>query len=126
MSGPNAACNGAPAAQISENNNPHSWNAATGKQKTPFILVRLILLLRPGRGVSSYGGASPGPAYPPRQLNVLLHDGDPLGVDGAQVDVLEEVDEEGLGGLLQGLDRLRLPPELLADRSEVDCDLANL
>lgn len=47
-------------------------------------------------------------------------------MDGAQVDVLEEVDEEGLGGLLQGLDRLRLPPELLADRSEVDCDFTNL
>lgn len=77
-------------------------------------------------GVSSYGGASPGPAYPPRQLDVLLHDGDPFGVDGAQVDVLEEVDEEGLGGLLQGLDRLRLPPELLANGSEVDCDLADL
>lgn len=47
-------------------------------------------------------------------------------MDGAQVDVLEEVDEEGLGGLLQGLDRLRLPPELLANRSVVDCDFTNL
>ena len=30
------------------------------------------------------------------------HDGDPLGVDGAQVGVLEEADEVGLAGLLQG------------------------
>lgn len=58
-----------------------------------------------GFGVSN-GSASPGPAYPPRQLDVLLHDGDPFGVNGAQVDVLEEVDEEGLCGFLQGLDRL--------------------
>lgn len=102
MNGPNAACNRAPAAQISENNNPHSWNAATGKQNTPFILSRSTSCSpsEGGGGVSSYSGASPGPAYPPRQLDVLLHDGNPLGVDGAQVDVLEEVDEEGLGGLL--------------------------
>lgn len=87
-----------------------------------FVVVRL--LFRAG-GVS-YCGASPGPAYPSRQLDVLLHDGDPLGVDGAQVDVFEEVDEEGLGGFLQGLDGLRLPPELLAYWSVRDCDLANL
>ena len=41
---------------------------------------------------------------PPRQLDVLGHDGDPLGVDGAQVGVLEESDEVGLAGLLQGHD----------------------
>ena len=41
---------------------------------------------------------------PPRQLDVLGHDGDPLGVDGAQVGVLEESDEVGLAGLLEGHD----------------------
>ena len=35
------------------------------------------------------------------QLDVLGHDGDPLGVDGAQVGVLEEADQVGLAGLLQ-------------------------
>ena len=34
------------------------------------------------------------------QLDVLGHDGHPLGVDGAQVGVLEEADQVGLGSLL--------------------------
>jgi len=36
------------------------------------------------------------------ELHVLGHDGDTLGVEGAQVGVLEETDEVCLGGLLQG------------------------
>ena len=35
------------------------------------------------------------------QLDVLWHDGDTLGVDGAQVGVLEETDQVGLAGLLE-------------------------
>ena len=35
------------------------------------------------------------------QLDVLGHDGNPLGVDGAQVGVLEESHQVGLAGLLQ-------------------------
>ena len=38
------------------------------------------------------------------ELNVLGHDGDALGVDGAAVGVLEEADQVRLGGLLQGED----------------------
>ena len=38
------------------------------------------------------------------QLDVLGHDGHTLGVDGAQVGVLEESDEVGLAGLLEGHD----------------------
>ena len=38
------------------------------------------------------------------QLNVLGHDGDALAVDGAEVGVLEETDEVGLGCLLKGQD----------------------
>ncbi len=38
------------------------------------------------------------------QLDVLGHDGDTLGVDGAEVGVLEETDEVRLGGLLEGED----------------------
>jgi len=38
------------------------------------------------------------------ELNVLGHDGDTLGVDGAQVGVLEQADEVGLGGFLEGQD----------------------
>ena len=40
------------------------------------------------------------------QLDVLGHDGDALGVDGAQVGVLEEGDQVRLGGLLQRKDGL--------------------
>lgn len=38
------------------------------------------------------------------KLDVLGHDGDSLGVDGAQVGVFEESDEVGLAGFLQGHD----------------------
>jgi hypothetical protein len=38
------------------------------------------------------------------QLDVLGHDGDTLGVDGAQVGILEQTDEVGLAGLLEGHD----------------------
>jgi len=46
------------------------------------------------------------------QLDVLGHDGDALGVDGAEVGVLEESDEVGLGSLLQGHDGGGLEPEV--------------
>src|SRR6184192_4168117 len=36
------------------------------------------------------------------QLNVLWHDGDSLGVDGAQVRVFKERDEVGFSGFLEG------------------------
>ena len=38
---------------------------------------------------------------PPGELDVLRHDGHPLGVDRAQVGVLEEADEVSLGRLLE-------------------------
>uniref|UniRef100_A0A8R7PIE1 Uncharacterized protein n=1 Tax=Triticum urartu TaxID=4572 RepID=A0A8R7PIE1_TRIUA len=41
------------------------------------------------------------PADAAGELDVLGHDGDALGVDGAEVGVLEEPDEVRLGGLLQ-------------------------
>ena len=37
---------------------------------------------------------------PPGQLDVLWHDGHTLGVDGAEVGVLEQSDQVGLTGLL--------------------------
>ena len=37
-----------------------------------------------------------------RQLDVLGHDGDTLGMDGAQVGVLKETNEVSLGGFLKG------------------------
>ncbi|KAB8101052.1 hypothetical protein EE612_031722 [Oryza sativa] len=46
------------------------------------------------------------------ELDVLGHDGDALGVYGAEVGVLEEPDEVGLGGLLEGEHRVALEAEV--------------
>ena len=47
---------------------------------------------------------SPLAADPPSQLDVLGHNGHPLGVDGAQVGVFKETDQVGLGSLLESCD----------------------
>ena len=47
------------------------------------------------------GCLGPLAADAPRQLDVLGHDGDALGVDGAQVGVLEQAHQVRLRGLLQ-------------------------
>ena len=49
------------------------------------------------------------------ELEISGHDGDSLGVDGAEVGVLEERDEVSLGGLLEGEDGRALEPELLLE-----------
>ena len=46
------------------------------------------------------------------QLNVLGHDGDTLGVDGAQVGVLKETNQVGLRSLLQGHDSAGLETQV--------------
>ena len=46
------------------------------------------------------------------QLDVLGHDGDTLGVDGAQVGVLEETYQVSLGGFLKGHDSRGLEAEI--------------
>jgi hypothetical protein len=46
------------------------------------------------------------------QLNILGHNGDALGVNGAEIRVLEEAHEIGLAGLLEGPDGGRLEPEV--------------
>ena len=46
------------------------------------------------------------------KLDVLWHDGDTLGVDGAQVGVLEKADEVGLGGFLESQDSGALEAEI--------------
>lgn len=56
------------------------------------------------------------------QLDVLGLDGDTLGVDGAQVGVLEERDEVGLDGLLQSTDGGALEAEV---GLEVLCDFTD-
>ena len=56
------------------------------------------------------------------ELDVLWHDGDSLGVDGAQVGVFEETDQVSLAGLLKGHDGRALETqvglEVLGDFSD--------
>ena len=56
------------------------------------------------------------------QLNVFRHDGDTLGVDSAQVGVLEKSNEVGLGSLLKGKNGGSLEPQVTL---EVLGDLAD-
>ena len=56
------------------------------------------------------------------ELDILGHDGDALGVDGAEVGIFEETDQVRLGRLLEGADGRRLEPEI---RLEVLGDLAD-
>ncbi len=51
------------------------------------------------------------------QLEVLRHDGHPLGMDGAEVSVLEERHQVGLSSFLEGQDSLTLEPDLLFELS---------
>ena len=46
------------------------------------------------------------------QLDILRHDGDALGVDGAQVGVLEQTNQVGLAGFLQSANGCALEPEV--------------
>ena len=62
----------------------------------------LIALLRLGVAVVEVTVASD----PPCQVHVLLLDGDALGMDGAEVGVLEDTDDVGLGGFLESLEGL--------------------
>jgi len=57
-----------------------------------------------------------------RELDVFGHDGHALGVDGAQVGVLEEADEVRLRGFLERQDGVRLETKV---RLEVLRDLAD-
>ena len=56
------------------------------------------------------------------ELDILWHDGDSLGVDGAEVGVFEETDEVSLSGLLEGEDGGALESEVVL---ELRSDLAD-
>ena len=49
------------------------------------------------------------------ELDVLRHDGHPLGVDGTEVGVLEEADQVGLGGFLESDDGGSLESEVVLE-----------
>ena len=77
----------------------------------------------------SRASAQPAPsaANPSCELDILLHDGDALGVDGTQVCVFEQVHYEGFTTLLERLDGLRLPSQWLTARGyERESNFANL
>uniref|UniRef100_A0A8C1JU95 Core Histone H2A/H2B/H3 domain-containing protein n=1 Tax=Cyprinus carpio TaxID=7962 RepID=A0A8C1JU95_CYPCA len=81
-------------------------------------------LLKEPLGCDAAAGLSALSADAARQLDVFGHDGDSLGVDGAQVGVLEQTDQISLAGLLQGHDggaleaQVRL--EILSDLSSTE------
>lgn len=51
-----------------------------------------MFLLRPGPAPLDPTRPSPDTAYPSGELDVFLHDSDTLGVDGAEIRILEKVD----------------------------------
>lgn len=51
-----------------------------------------MFLLRPAPVPLDPTRSSPDTAYPSSELDVFLHDGDALGMDGAEVRILEKVD----------------------------------
>jgi hypothetical protein len=59
-------------------------------------------------------------------LDVLLLDCDALGVDGTQIRVVEQADEESLGSFLQGCDCLALPSVGAVHGGDVLTNLSDL
>lgn len=50
-------------------------------------------------------------------MHILWHDGNSLGVDGAEVSVFEETDHVGFGGFLEGEDSGGLESEVVSELS---------
>ena len=59
---------------------------------------------------------------PPGKLDILGHDGHPLGVDGTEVGVLEETHQVSLASLLKSHHSRALEPQICL---EVLCNLTN-
>ena len=91
-----------------------------GVEITPFILFYFICSLEVLVGALVLHSFLPGrlgalAADPAGQLDVLGHDGHALGVDGAQVGVLEEGDQVRLGRLLQSKDGRALKAQVILE-----------
>lgn len=64
---------------------------------------------------------------PSSQLDILLHYRNPLGVNGAQIAVFEQMHHERFGGLLERLYGLALPAQgVAADGDLREADFADL
>ena len=72
--------------------------------------------------VRVFGSLRPLPTYAPGQLNVFWHDGDTLGVHGAEVRVLEQADKVRFGSFLERQQRWALESNVVF---ELVCDLAD-
>ena len=70
-----------------------------------------MCLLRQWDGIDGWR-LGPLSADPSGELDVLRHDGDPLGVNGAQVGVLKQTDEVGLNRFLNSHDGGTLEPKV--------------
>ena len=79
------------------------------KNWSQFLYFPQFFFLSPQKSLNNLGAFSADSAC---QLDVLWHDGHTLGVDGAQVGVLEEADQVGLRGLLQGSDGRSLEAQI--------------
>ena len=80
-------------------------------QQNHKISKQLFFGLKKGHFAYSFG-LSTLTTDPPGELDVLGHDGDTLGMDGAQVGVLKKADEVSLGSLLKGHDGAGLEPQI--------------
>ena len=85
-------------------------------RSTPLIETTQKSVPVPSQGLAALSANAAG------ELNVLRHDGDSLRVDGAEVGILEEGYEVGLGGLLEsddgGLLEAEVVLEILSDFSD--------
>jgi hypothetical protein len=70
--------------------------------------------------------SSPGCAQSAGKLYILLLYGNALGVDGAQIRVVEEVDKESFSGLLERHDSLALPSGRTVLSGDLLANLAHL
>jgi hypothetical protein len=59
-------------------------------------------------------------------VNVFLHNGDPLGMNGAQIGILEKMDKEGFGCFLESLNCLGLPAHAFSLRAKIESNFSDL
>ena len=109
--GPQVRCQGSERALLSMR--AQIQRQSGGQEKTRLIFFKSVVLIKHQLGL--FCGYAPLLSCRSRHLRALTtdaagevdvtgHDGDALGVDGAQVGVLEQTDDVGLSGLLKGED----------------------
>jgi hypothetical protein len=69
---------------------------------------------------------TPGSAYTPRQLDVLLHNRDPFRMNGAEICVFKKMHQEGLCCFLKGHYGLRLPTHSFSIGTPSEGDFTDL